>query len=345
MSESQVILQAETDQIQASRQALLRSVQSVSHATFEDIALQVFRFQVAHNVTYREYVSLRNIDPNSVRSLIDIPYLPVSAFKFRAVKTGEFQAKEIFQSSGTTGNTTSRHFVRDPEWYKANTLGCWMDVMGQSLHKHAVFGLFPGYGKHGTSSLIYMTEFFAQACGESISFITSTDMNELIRRIKQAKADNLQPVLIGVTHALLKLAAEHPTEFSGLILIETGGMKGQGPELTRTEVHTILQEAFKLEAIYSEYGMTELLSQAYSKGDGIFELPKTMHISIRDVLLRDQEVAANKNGAIHVIDLANIDSCAFIALDDLGRKYDDGRFEVLGRIDHSDTRGCNLMTF
>ncbi len=310
---------------------------------FDDVALDLFRYQARENAVYQNYLSQLKIDPASVFSIEKIPFLPIEFFKSQEVKTGKFEPEVIYQSSGTTQQSRSRHLVADEAFYLQNTARIFEDFYGP-LTEHVFLALLPSYLEQGNSSLIAMVSYFIKESGQKQEGFYLNQLNGLEKAINAAKTSGKKVVLFGVTYALLDMAElVTQTDLSEVIIFETGGMKGRRREMIREELHGILTKAFNVPTIHSEYGMTELLSQAYSKGAGIFELPATMKILLRD--LNDPfDIRTNlRSGGINVIDLANIDSCAFLETKDIGKLHPDGTFEVLGRFDNSDIRGCNLM--
>lgn len=310
---------------------------------FEALALDIFRYQAQENPFYRKYLEYLNIQPETVLSLEKILFLPIEFFKTQEVKTGNFEAETIFKSSGTTLQQRSRHFVADLNFYLKNAEQIFVQFYGP-LTDFVFLALLPSYLEQGESSLVAMVDHFIKQSGQQEPGFYLYQFDELKNAIKNAQKTGKKVMLFGVTYALLDLAElADDTDFSEVIIMETGGMKGRRKEMIREELHDILKAAFKVPAIYSEYGMTELLSQAYSSGNGIFQTPKTMKILLRD--LNDPfEINPNlRSGGINVIDLANIDSCAFIETKDIGKLHAGGTFEVLGRFDNSDIRGCNLL--
>ncbi|MCC6726252.1 MAG: acyl transferase [Saprospiraceae bacterium] len=328
------------------RAAILQKIEAYDGEGFEPLALEVFRFQAAHNPLYGRYLGLLNIDVQAVASLAQIPYLPIQFFKNHEVKTGEWQEQTIFTSSGTTGSETSRHYVRDLDFYKRNTVHGFRQFYGDPSD-WLVLALLPSYLERTGSSLVVMAEHFIQLSKYPKSGFFLNNLEELVeilQSVAQSAIRNPQSaILLGVSFALLDLAEQHSLDLQHLTIMETGGMKGRRRELTRTELHDQFKSAFNTAAIHSEYGMTELFSQAYSKGDGLFYPAPTLRAATREITdpLTLQQVS--KTGIINLIDLANFDTCSFIATDDLGRVFPDGSFEVLGRVDNSDVRGCNLM--
>jgi hypothetical protein len=316
---------------------------SLSPADFEQVALDVFHYQWKHNALYRNYGELLGVQPREVRSLQRVPFLPISFFKNHRVASGDFNEEVIFESSGTTGSSVSRHFIKDLNIYRQSFRQAFTLFYGDP-RSYCILGLLPSYLERGHSSLVYMVDHLIRESGHPLSGFYLYDHEKLSRTLVQLEASGQRTLLIGVTFALLDFAAKFPLPLQHTIVMETGGMKGRREELTRGKVHDILQKAFQCEKIHSEYGMTELLSQAYSTHNGLFQCPPWMRILIRDeddpFTLHSRE---NARGGINVIDLANIHSCSFIATEDVGRLYSDGHFEVLGRMDSSELRGCSLM--
>jgi len=277
-----------------------------------------------------------------VKTINDIPFLPVELFKTHAIKTGGFKAQKTFLSSGTTGMSQSKHFVKDVSLYELSYLNAFKHFYG-AIEEYCVLGLLPSYLEREGSSLIYMVDDLIKKSKSSESGFFLDNHKELIEILAKNIRNKQKTILFGVSFALLDLAESCQIDLSDVIIImETGGMKGRRKELTRDELHGIYKESFKVSEIHSEYGMTELLSQAYSKGNGVFKTPEWMKILIRDVNDPFHFLEDNNTGGINVIDLANINSCSFIATQDLGKCTDEG-FEVLGRFDNSDLRGCNLL--
>ncbi len=308
-------------------------------ATFEKLALEIFDFQMENNLTYAAYAALilRGKHPENIN---EIPFLPVEFFKTEQIICQGQAIEEIFLSSGTTGEQ-SKHLVSNIELYKSSYQKAFQLFYGD-ITDYCILALLPSYKEREGSSLIYMVDDLIKKSKHPQSNYYLNNYEELATTLKELENKKQKTILFGVTYALLDLAEEFPQKLEHIIIMETGGMKGQRKELLKEEIHSILKHSFATENIHSEYGMTELLSQGYSKGNNIFKTPPWMKILTRDV--NDPlSIISNKTGGINVIDLANIYSCPFIATQDLGRTFDDGSFSVLGRFDNSDVRGCNLM--
>ncbi len=319
---------------------IIKNIKNMQDKDFEKIALSIFHYQYEHNSLYKRFVNLLKINPKGIQSIYQIPHLPIQFFKNYHIKTGEFNEELIYTSSGTSSSQTSKHFVCDKDWYLNNTLKIFEDEYG-SLNNYRIFALLPSYLERKGSSLIDMVDFFMKSIPSKDKGFFLYNNNELAAKLLE-KSDK-KTLLIGVSFALLDFAEKYSFPLENTIIMETGGMKGRRKEMTRKEVHHILKKAFQLENIHSEYGMTELLSQGYSKGNGIFNPNQMMKVWAREIADPFEKCKNNRVGAINIIDLANIDSCAFIATDDLGRVNDNGQYEILGRLDNSDVRGCNLM--
>jgi phenylacetate-coenzyme A ligase PaaK-like adenylate-forming protein len=306
---------------------------------FEEYALQVFRYQSENIETYKEYIHYLDIDPSSVQSVSEIPFLPVEFFKSRKLITHHTQEEMIFLSSGTTGQNQSRHYVKDLHLYEQSFLKGFEYFYGD-IKGYRILALLPSYQEREGSSLIYMVDELIKKSNDTNSGYFLDD-HEQLKNVLLASEKNT--LLIGVTYALLDFAENFSFQMKNTMVMETGGMKGRRKEMLREEVHQVLKNSFKLIHIHSEYGMTELLSQAYSKGDGIFKTPPWMKVIIREVNDPFTLTSIGKTGGINVIDLANLYSCSFIATQDLGKLYPDESFEIMGRFDNSDIRGCNLL--
>jgi hypothetical protein len=313
-----------------------------NQSDFKTCALQVFRHQFKNNAIYRSFCDLLYIHSSDVKEVEEIPFLPIQFFKSHAVLSSTQAVKETFTSSGTTGSSVSKHMVTDLSWYiKSYTKG--FEHFYGPIEEYTVLGLLPNYLERDGSSLIYMVDDFIKKSNKPASGFYLNNLTELSKTVIALDKKGEKVLLIGVTFALLDLIERQQFKLQNTIIMETGGMKGRRKEIIRNELHEILCAGFGVSKIYSEYGMTELLSQGYSSGDGIFDCPPWMKILARDTEDALTMVGTNKTGGLNVIDLANYNSCSFIATQDLGKVDNNGRFEVLGRFDHSDIRGCNLM--
>jgi len=309
---------------------------------FNDIALQVFRHQAENCAVYKEFIAGLKIDPSRVTEVLQIPFLPIEFFKSHPVLSSADPVEVTFTSSGTTGITTSSHFVTDVSWYTESFRTAFKLFYGD-IQNYTLLALLPSYLEREGSSLIYMADDLIKQSNNPDSGFFLYNHEELYDQLKKQQEEKKPTLLIGVTFALLDFVENYPVNFPELIVMETGGMKGRRKEMIREELHNQLCKGFGVGAIHSEYGMTELLSQAYSKGDGIFNCPPWMKIIVRDTNDPMSLLDVDKTGGINVIDLANFNSCSFIATQDLGKIYADHSFEVLGRFDNSDIRGCNLL--
>lgn len=308
-------------------------------ATFEKLALEIFDFQMENNLTYAAYAALilRGKHPENIN---EIPFLPVEFFKTEQIICQGQAIEEIFLSSGSTGEQ-SQHLVSNIELYKSSYQKAFQLFYGD-ITDYCILALLPSYKEREDSSLIYMVDDLIKKSKHPQSNYYLNNYEELATTLKELESKKQKTILFGVTYALLDLAEVFPQKLEHIIIMETGGMKGQRKELLKEEIHSILKHSFAAENIHSEYGMTELLSQGYSKGNNIFKTPPWMKILTRDI--NDPlSIISNKTGGINVIDLANIYSCPFIATQDLGRTFDDGSFSVLGRFNNADVRGCNLL--
>ena len=313
-----------------------------SQKQFEKTALKVFRYQYENNLVYQEFCDLLKTNPQKVKSLHQIPFLPIQFFKSHNVVSNNESIQTTFTSSGTTGAITSRHLVTDVSIYEESYRKGFSQFYG-NIEDYVILALLPSYLEREGSSLIHMVEDLIQLTNNSDSGFYLHNHEELIKKLVALDEAGQNVILIGVTYALLDLIEKQTFQLQNTIIMETGGMKGKRKEMIREELHEELCNGFGVTAIHSEYGMTELLAQAYSLGNGIFECPSWMQIHIRDTEDALTYINDGKTGGINVIDLANINSCSFIATQDLGKKYPNNSFEVLGRFDNSDIRGCNLM--
>ena len=313
-----------------------------SQKQFDKLALKVFRFQHENNKVYREFCDFLNTNPQHVKTIQQVPFLPIQFFKSHEVISSTDVIQEIFTSSGTTGMITSKHLVTDISIYEESFRNAFSEFYG-NIEDYTVLALLPSYLERDGSSLIYMVNDLIEHSNNAHSGFYLNNYDELIAKLISLDNSGQNVLLIGVTYALLDLIELQNFQLKNTIIMETGGMKGKRKEMIREELHEILSKGFGVENIHSEYGMTELLSQAYSFGKGIFECPNWMQILIRDTEDALSYVDYGKNGGINVVDLANINSCSFIATQDLGKKQSNNSFEILGRFDNSDIRGCNLM--
>ncbi len=308
----------------------------------EELALDVFRFQHDNNKVYRQYCDLLGCVPNEVDNLDAIPYLPVALFKSHRVVSFTGNESFCFRSSGTSGTKPSCHYVLDMDVYERSFLTGFQQFYGPPSD-YCILALLPGYLERKDSSLVRMANRFVMESGHPESGFYLHDLEGLASLLHGLMNHGEKVLLLGVTHALLDFAEKHPMSLRGSIVMETGGMKGRRREMVRDELHRLLCQAFDQQGIHAEYGMTELFSQAYSRGNGRFNCPPWMQVLLRDPNDPLQVSRTPGSGGINVVDLANVWSCSFLATDDLGRLHPDGSFEVLGRFDHSEMRGCNLM--
>ena len=309
---------------------------------FTEVALAVFKHQFTQNKVYRSFCDLLYIHPSSVLAVEEIPFLPIQFFKSREVLSSLDEVQEIFTSSGTTGSSISKHLVTDINLYKESYLKGFSHFYG-NIEEYTILALLPNYLEREGSSLVFMVADLIQKSKKPESGFYLDNMQELVEKLTELDKTGQKTLLIGVSFALLDLIEMQQFNLKNTIIMETGGMKGRRKELVREELHAILKDGFGVTEIHSEYGMTELLSQGYSKGNGLFETPPWMKILTRDTEDALSINASGKNGGINVIDLANYNSCSFIATQDLGKVHENGTFEIIGRFDNSDIRGCNLM--
>ena len=313
-----------------------------SKKEFEKITLKVFRHQYDNNLVYQQFCNFLKKDKNNVKTVLEIPFLPIQFFKSHEILSSQDAIQTTFTSSGTTGMQTSKHLVTDVSWYEESYRLAFSEFYG-NIEDYCVLALLPSYLEREGSSLIHMVEDLITLSKHQDSGFYLNNYDDLISKLIELDNSGQNVLLIGVTFALLDLIEMQNFQLKNTIIMETGGMKGKRKEMIREELHSLLCNGFGVSKIHSEYGMTELLSQAYSLGDGVFECPPWMQILIRDTEDALTYVAEGKTGGINVIDLANINSCSFIATQDLGKKQPNHSFEVLGRFDNSDIRGCNLM--
>ncbi len=304
---------------------------------FEAVALELFRWQAERCMPYRQYIGLLGIDPQSVKSIEQIPFLPIELFKSHDIYCGDTTPEKVFTSSSTTGQTPSRHLMQSLTHYERTFTAAFEQFYG-AAEGWSIYGLLPNYLQREGSSLVYMVDRLLAHCGSGGFYLDDYD-----KLLADMAADTKPKILLGVSYALWDLAERYAPKLQQTIVMETGGMKGHREELPKEEFHKILTEAFGVETIHSEYGMAELTSQAYSAGKGIFLSPKWMRVLVRDVNNPLKILPAGKRGAINIIDLANLSSCAFIATQDVGQTFADGSFMIEGRLTGADIRGCNLL--
>jgi phenylacetate-coenzyme A ligase PaaK-like adenylate-forming protein len=309
---------------------------------FEDLALKVFKFQFENNLVYRSFCDLLYKHPSDIQNIFEIPFLPIQFFKSHDVLSSKQPVKKIFTSSGTTGHIRSKHKVIDISIYEESYRKGFKHFYG-NIEDYVVLALLPSYLERDGSSLVYMADDLIKKSKQPESGFYLNNIDELANTLKNLEKRQQKTLLIGVSFALLDVIENYSFNLKHTLIMETGGMKGRRKELIREELHSILKQGFGVDNIHSEYGMTELLSQAYSKKNGIFECPPWLKVLTRDT--EDALTLQNKTGGINIIDLANINSCSFIATQDLGKIFSDGTFEIIGRFDNSDIRGCNLMVF
>ena len=313
-----------------------------SSLEFENKAIEVFKYQFENNLVYRSFCDLLYKHPCDIKKIKDIPFLPIDFFKSHEIKISSKKTSKIFTSSGTTGSNLSRHFVTDLNLYEKSFINCFKIFYG-NIKEYTILGLLPSYLERNNSSLIYMVNKMIKQSKFPESRFYLDEIDELKETILKLEKSKRKTILIGVSYALLDLIEYHKFNLKYTVVMETGGMKGQRKELIKSELHKLLRNGFGVNNIHSEYGMTEILSQAYSKKNGLFSTPPWMNILIRDTEDAQSILPLNRTGGINIIDLANINSCSFIATMDLGKLHKNGQFEIMGRFDQSDIRGCNLM--
>lgn len=319
------------------------NIHSINESSFETAALDLFHYQATHNPVYAEYIDAIGIKTEEVDHLYKIPFLPITLFKHRKIKTGLWTVKEVFESSGTSGMQVSKHYMEDISYYHQISTDIFKWFYGNPSD-YIMLALLPSYLERKNSSLIRMVDHLIKLTGSNDSGFYLYNDEDLIKKLLKLRFESRKKIILfGVTYALLDLADHFHEDLSGVIIMETGGMKGRKEELIREEVHERLKKRFNVSMIHSEYGMTELISQAYSSGDGLFRSPPWLKILTREINDPLTIETGLSYGVINVIDLANVHSCAFIATEDLGSVKKDGSFEILGRMDNSDTRGCNLL--
>ncbi|MCP4460530.1 MAG: acyl transferase [Cytophagales bacterium] len=313
-----------------------KDIFKVTDKVFNQRALQLFKIQCSQNSVYSEFINHLSIKPEEINNVLEIPFLPIELFKSHVVKTGEWAEEQVFKSSGTTKTGRSRHYIRNIDFYHDLSLRIAEDYFG-TLNEVNILALLPSYLEQGNSSLVEMMNYFITKGSHESGFHLNSH-SQLIEKINSSKQ---KLMLFGVSYALLDLAETVKIDLSGHIVVDTGGMKGRKKEITRKELHSILKEAFNCDVIHSEYGMTELLSQAYGT-EGCLRFPNWCKPFVRD--LNDPfDISLEGRGAMNIIDLANVDSCAFVETKDIVDANKNGEFEVLGRMDNSDIRGCSLL--
>jgi len=309
---------------------------------FDKLALDIFQYQYKYNALYRKFVGDLGVIPNDIKAIEQIPFLPISAFRTHQVLNDNVSYQQIFESSGTTGGNTSKFYLDDISWYTENVTEGIIPSYGDPS-SYCWLALLPSYLERGNSSLVFMVDHFIKKSNYDQSGFFLNNLDELALKLQEIQDLNIPCILIGVSFALLDFAESHAMDLSKVVVMETGGMKGRRKEMPRFELHEFLNDKLNLKSIHSEYGMTELLSQAYSKGEGIFDPSPTMKVIIKDITDPFAERPMGKSGVLNVIDLANIEQCSFIETADIGVKLGHNQFKVLGRLDHAMMRGCNLL--
>ncbi|MEZ5013328.1 MAG: acyl transferase [Chitinophagales bacterium] len=322
--------------------AFTKQIFVLAQNDFDAAALALFKFQAHSNRVYADYLQLLGRSPESVERIEQIPFLPVGLFRNRQVLCAGVQGTSYFESSGTTDAEKSRHYYDETAVYDASILRGFSRIYGVPA-QYTFLALLPSYLDRPHASLVHMCRVLMQASGDADSGFFSGDTDTFLRNLQRLEVAGRKTIVIGVSFALLALAEKHPIPLQHAILMETGGMKGRSPEITRAALHKVLSDAFGIDNIHSEYGMTEMFSQAYAVRDGIFQTPPWMRVLTRDPSDPLCMLHNGENGCLNIIDLANVHSCAFLATDDIGRVFPDGHFEVSGRNDNSAMRGCNIL--
>lgn len=313
-----------------------------SEADFEKLTMKAFQYQSITNPVYKKYLEFLSIDIESIHTIFDIPFLPIEFFKTDQVISGTTKHETVFTSSGTTGMQASKHYIKDLALYETSFLNTFKIFYGNP-QDFVILGLLPSYLERGGSSLIYMVNKLIEISNQNESGFYLNNYEDIIQVLQNLEDQGRKTIVIGVSYALLDLIEKQNFKLKNTIIIETGGMKGRRKEMIKSELHKVLKAGFGVDHIHSEYGMTELLSQAYAQKKELFYCPPWMKILIRDPYDPFTYLSDNKSGGINIIDLANIHSCSFIETKDLGKLNDDSSFQVLGRFDNSDIRGCNLL--
>lgn len=324
------------------RRDLLPMLAGLDTSNFERVALAVFRYQSVYNPLYKRFLELLNRNPLSVNILTEIPFLPISLFKTHDIQSGDWAPQTTFTSSGTTGQIPSRHLVRELEFYLENTRRGFSDAYDDPAN-YCVLALLPSYLERSGSSLVAMADYFIRQSKYPESGFFLHDLEKLRDTLLICREKGYKTILLGVSFALLDFAEAFPMDLNCITIMETGGMKGRRQEMTRAELHEILMQAFQVPEIHSEYGMTELFSQAYASGGSRFHPASTLRALVTEINDPFHVIPHGRTGVLNLIDLANLDTCSFIATEDLGKTFADGRFEVLGRLDAAELRGCNLL--
>lgn len=324
------------------RADLLPVLAELKATQFEAVGLSVFRYQAQHNALYARYLQLLGRSADQIHSLTEIPFLPISFFKQHSIQSGVWSPQSIFTSSATTGQTPSQHLVRDPDWYLQNARRGFAQFYGDPS-EWCVFALLPSYLERSGSSLVAMADDFIRRSRYKESGFFLQNFQELCEKLTTCRSNGYKTLLLGVSFGLLDFAEKFPMPLQGVTIMETGGMKGRRKEMTRVELHETLKNAFSVDAIHSEYGMTELFSQAYAKGGEHFTPATTMRVVTTEINDPFCTAGPGRTGVLNIIDLANLDTCSFIQTEDVGKVFADGTFEVLGRLDVAEMRGCNLM--
>ncbi len=324
--------------LEEERKRIIDLVTGISPDTFDFVLEEVWKYQYQNNPLYRSFTKQINMAGENRNKIC---FLPISAFKQHDIKAGDWAYESIFESSGTTGSIPSRHYVRDTSWYLESCVKGWESVYG-NVSEYSFLCLLPGYLERKGSSLVKMMDHFVKLSNFSSGFYLNNH-RELYQQLLENKSKQIPTVLLGVSFGLLDFVEKYTLKMPNLIVVETGGMKGRREEMTKEELHALLKSSFNTTTIHSEYGMTELFSQAYSKADGLFQPTPTLKIVITEITDPLSPEKLGKTGVVNVIDLSNIDSCSFIQTQDLGILYEDGSFRIMGRLDEADIRGCNLM--
>lgn len=325
------------------RSHIIHLIDTITKQSFESVALEVFKYQFTHNSLYNQFALSFGKNIDNVKSIEAIPFLPISFFKTHEIKTGEWSEEQVFKSSGTTGQIRSLHHVRSLDWYKKVASNCFEENYG-SIEDWCFLCLLPSYLERTDASLVYMCDHFIKRSKYESSGFYLDDYPKLRTQLIQNNETSVPTILIGVSFALLDFLEMGTLAIDEHIhIMETGGMKGRRKEMNREALHEVLQKGFNKKVIHSEYGMTELISQSYSKGSGIFKSSTYQRIICREITDPITEAKNNKTGVINIIDLANLDTLSFIETADIGLKLSEDQFKITGRLDLAEIRGCNLM--